>query len=82
MNRSTEFLLVCIPIFFALLHIVIIPMLKRISIAVQGTSFTYRLQAGAKSRTINEKAKWDILWSALAVMVSIALTLLIIEIIN
>ena len=73
MDTKTIYLLVGIPTFFLLLHLAVIPILKKIAIAVQGEPFTYRLQVGMKSKASVRVAKWDILWSALAVMLAMTL---------
>ena len=74
MDTDTLYLIIAIPVFFFLLHLAVIPLFQKISVAVQGEPFAYRLQAGEKSKASKKVAKWDILWSALAFMVALTLT--------
>ncbi len=74
MDTKTIYLLVGIPTFFLLLHLAVIPILRKIAIAVQGEPFTYRLQTWMDSKATGRVSKWDILWSALAVMLVMTLS--------
>ena len=74
MDTDTLYLIIAIPVFFLLLHLAIIPIFQKISVAVQGEPFAYRLQVWMASKASKRVAKWDILWSALAFMVALTLT--------
>jgi len=75
MDTHTLSVLIGITIFFLLLHVVVLPVFRHISIAVQGEPFTYRLQVWMKSQASENVAKWDILWSAASLLVAMAATL-------
>lgn len=75
MDTQTLSLLIGIAVFFLLLHIVVLPVFRQISQAVQGEPFTYRLQVWMKSQSSEKVAKWDILWSAASLLVAMAATL-------
>lgn len=75
MDNYTLSLIVGISAFFLLLHLVVLPVFRRLSKVVQGEPFTYRLQVWMKSQSSEKVAKWDILWSAASLMIAMAATL-------
>ena len=76
MDRFTLYFLLAVPLYFGLLHLVILPILQKASRRIQGTGFTHRLQAGARSNTKSPHEKYDLIWSFLANALALALSLL------
>ena len=74
MDRFTVYLFLAIPLYFGFLHLAILPLLQKLSLCLQGTMFTYRLQPGVPSETPEPYKKYDIFWSfganALALILS------------
>jgi hypothetical protein len=76
MDRVTLYFLLTIPLYFGLLHLLILPILQRVSLRIQGVKFTHRLQAGAPSDTKPPYGKFDLVWSFLANMLALTLSFL------
>ncbi len=79
MDNTPLALLIGVPFFFVILHVLVLPGLRYLSSWIQGEPFTYRLQNWMQSRSSKKVAKWDIVWSSASLLVAMAVTLGLLE---
>lgn len=75
-GRFIYYFFLTLPIYFALLFWVVIPLLKKLARRVQGAGFTYRLRAHETTSTPSHLAKFDYLWSAAANLLAFVLSVI------
>lgn len=75
-GRFLYYFFLTLPIYFAVLYWVVIPLMKKLAQRMQGASFTYRLRAHDTSNTPVNLTKYDFLWSAAATMLAFVLSVI------
>ncbi len=75
-DRFVVYFLLTVPLYFGLLYRVVIPVMRKVSVRVQGTSFTYRLKPNVPTKTPPQYAKYDIAWSFAATFIAFVLSMI------
>lgn len=63
------------PLCLAVLHLVVVPLLERLSVRVPGEAFSFRMHAVAARDRAASPARRDLHWSAAAVLLSILIVM-------
>ena len=74
MARFITYLIIAFSGFYLLLYFVTIPILKKVSLKMQGETFTFRTIQTATAKSNSTTAKNDIYWSSAAILLSLLIT--------
>ena len=80
--RFIIYLIIAFSAFCLSLFFVTVPVLKKISLKMQGEIFTFRTALTATSKSNSTSAKYDIYWSAAAVLLSLLITFFLIGLLD
>ena len=75
-DRFVIYFLITVPLYFGSLYWVVLPVMRRVSVRIQGTSFTYRLKPNEPTKTPPKYAKYDIAWPFVATLIAFVLSVI------